>query len=185
MSVKLNTGTIQTAKIPRDYGGTGRVHVKAEEYIDTTPSELVIFPTESPPLLLVEPKKMVVLTSYNLDKSAKVTLHKILKSNGIPAQGTNGCCPTVTEGLSTRLQSVELPCWFMDWCNPIFVLKTPGNYSIRVEGSSIDVVVTAMYFDNQEVNTFGGCNCDAWRPEPPSIEEHPSPIYDHITEDDL
>lgn len=86
-------------------------------------------------------------------------LCKILRSHGVPAQGSNGCCPTITIGHSVRLHSVELPCWVLDRCNPIFIVKTPGNYEIDVIGASADVVVTAMSFETQEVNDFGGCNC--------------------------
>ena len=161
MSINLNTGSVQVPKAPHSYPNTGHTAFKKEEYIDTTPTEMVVFPSEHRRILVVEPKTMLVVTGYNLDSQTKVSFRKILRSNGVPAQGSNGCCPTITVGHSVRLHSVELPCWVLDRCNPIFIIKTPGNYEIDVIGASADVVVTAMQFDMQEVNDFGGCNCTA------------------------
>lgn len=159
MSINLNTGSVQVPKAPHSYPNTGQTAFKTEEYTDTTPAEMVVFPSEHRRILVVEPKTMLVVTGYNLDNQTKVSFRKILRSNGVPAQGSNGCCPTITVGHSVRLHSVELPCWVLNNCNPIFIIKTPGNYEIDVIGASADVVVTAMSFDMQEVNYFGGCDC--------------------------
>lgn len=159
MSINLNTGSIQVPKAPHSYPNVGQTAFKKEEYNDTTPSEMVVFPSEHRRILVVEPKTMLVVTGYNIDKETKVLFRKILRSNGVPAQGTNGCCPVITVGHSVRLHSAELPCWVLDNCNPVFIIKTPGNYEIDVIGVSADVVVTAMRFDMQDCNDFGGCHC--------------------------
>lgn len=159
MSIKLNTGSVQTPKSLHSYPNTGHTAFKKDEYTDTTPSEMVVFPSEHRRILVVEPKTLLIVTGYNIDEKTKVLFRKILRSNGVPAQGTNGCCPVITVGHSVRLHSAELPCWVLDNCNPIFIIKTPGNYEIDVVGISADVVVTAMRFDMQECNDFGGCNC--------------------------
>lgn len=159
MSINLNTGSVQVPKAPHSYSNVGHTAFKTEEYNDTTPAEMVVFPSEHRRILVVEPKTMLVVTGYNLDNRTKVSFRKILRSHGVPAQGSNGCCTTITIGHSVRLHSVELPCWVLDRCNPIFIVKTPGNYEIDVIGANADVVVTAMQFDMQEVNDFGGCNC--------------------------
>ena len=175
MTINLNTGSVQVPKAPHSYPNTGQTAFKKEEYNDTTPAEMVVFPSEHRRILVVEPKTMLVVTGYNLDSQTKVSFRKILRSNGVPAQGSNGCCPTITVGHSVRLHSVELPCWVLDRCNPIFIVKTPGNYEIDVIGASVDVVVTAMQFDMQEVNDFGGCTC--MTPTGPVI---PVPIVEPI-----
>lgn len=159
VSINLNTGSVQVPKAPHSYPNVGQTAFKKEEYNDTTPAEMVVFPSEHRRILVVEPKTMLVVTGYSLDSQTKVSFRKILRSNGVPAQGSNGCCPTITVGHSVRLHSVELPCWVLNNCNPVFIVKTPGNYEIDVIGASVDVVVTAMQFDMQEVNDFGGCNC--------------------------
>lgn len=71
---------------------------------------------------------------------------------------------------SIRLHSVELSCWVLDKCNPIFIVKTPGSYEIDVVGEYADVVVTAMAFPMQEVNDFDGCYCQPVT-EQPIIEQ--------------
>lgn len=157
MSINLNTGSVQVPKAPHSYPNTGQIAFKTEEYTDTTPAETVVFPSEHRRILVVEPKTMLVVTGYNLDTQTKVSFRKILRSNGVPAQGSNGCCPTITIGHSVRLHSVELPCWYINQDNPIFVIQTPGNYELDVIGSSADVVVTAMSFEQQEINCFGCC----------------------------
>lgn len=157
MTINLNTGSVQVAKAPRSYPNVGHTAFKTEEYNDTTPAEMVVFPSEHRRILVVEPKTMLVVTGYNLGSQTKVSFRKILRSNGVPAQGSNGCCPTITVGHSVRLQSVELPCWYANHLNPIFVLQTPGNYEIDVIGLSADVVVTAMSFEQQEINCIGCC----------------------------
>lgn len=175
MSINLNTGSVQVPKAPHSYPNTGQTAFKKEEYTNTTPAEMVVFPSEHRRILVVEPKTMLVVTGYNLDNQTKVSFRKILRSNGVPAQGSNGCCPTITVGHSVRLHSVELPCWILNNCNPVFIVKTPGNYEIDVIGASADVVVTAMQFDMQEVNDFGGCDC--MTPAGPVI---PAPIVEPI-----
>ena len=157
MTINLNTGSVQVPKAPHSYPNTGQTAFKNEEYNDTTPAEMVVFPSEHRRILVVEPKTMLVVTGYNLDSQTKVSFRKILRSNGVPAQGSNGCCPTITIGHSVRLHSVELPCWYINQDNPIFVVQTPGNYELDVIGSSADVVVTAMSFEQQEINCFGCC----------------------------
>lgn len=157
MTINLNTGSVQVPKAPHSYPNTGHTAFKTEEYNDTTPAEMVVFPSEHRRILVVEPKTMLVVTGYNLDSQTKVSFRKILRSNGVPAQGSNGCCPTITVGHSVRLHSVELPCWYINQDNPIFVVQTPGNYELDVIGSSADVVVTAMSFEQQEINCFGCC----------------------------
>ena len=157
MSINLNTGSVQVPKAPHSYPNTGQTAFKKEEYTDTTPAEMVVFPSEHRRILVVEPKTMLIVTGYNLDDQTKVSFRKILRSNGVPAQGSNGCCPTITIGHSVRLHSVELPCWYINKDNPIFVVQTPGNYELDVIGSSADVVVTAMSFEQQPINCMGCC----------------------------
>lgn len=157
MTINLNTGSVQVPKAPHSYPNTGQTAFKKEEYNDTTPAEMVVFPSEHRRILVVEPKTMLVVTGYNLDSQTKVSFRKILRSNGVPAQGSNGCCPTITIGHSVRLHSVELPCWYINKDNPIFVVQTPGNYELDVIGSSADVVATAMSFEQQPINCMGCC----------------------------
>ena len=106
MTINLNTGSVQVPKAPHSYPNTGQTAFKKEEYNDTTPAEMVVFPNEHRRILVVEPKTMLVVTGYNLDSQTKVSFRKILRSNGVPAQGSNGCCPTITVGHSVRLHSV-------------------------------------------------------------------------------
>lgn len=159
MTINLNTGSVQTPKSHETYSSSGYSGCHKTEFDDTTPSELVIFPNAIRGALRVEPKTMVVVTGYNIIDQTQVVFRKILASNGVPAQGSNGCCPSITVGHSIRLHSVELPCWKLDRCNPIFVIKTPGIYEVDVLGSSADVVITATTFEMQEVNEFGKCDC--------------------------
>lgn len=159
MTINLDTGSVQVQKAQHSYLNVGNTAFKAEEYNDTTPAEMVVFPSENRRILVVEPKTMLIVTGYNLDNQTKISFRKILRSHGVPTQGSNGCCPTITVGRSVRLHSVELPCWVLNRCNPVFIIKTPGNYEIDVVGKSADVVVTAMSFETQDVNTFGGCTC--------------------------
>ena len=154
MTINLNTGSAQVPKAPHSYPNVGQTAFKTEEYNDTTPAEMVVFPSEHRRILVVEPKTMLVVTGYNLDNQTKVSFRKILRSNGVPAQGSNGCCPTITVGHATRLHSVPILCWQLTPNNPIFIIKTPGTYEIDVLGISADVVVTAMSFPIQEVNCF-------------------------------
>lgn len=160
MPINLNTGSIQVPKVSHTHANAGMVAAKFVEYNDTTPSEMMVFPSEHRRILVVEPKTMLIVTGYNLDNETKVSFRKILRSNGVPAQGANGCCPTITIGHSIRLHSVELPCWTLDNCSPVFIVKTPGTYEIDVIGASADVAVTAMRFDIQDVNEFGSCACE-------------------------
>lgn len=155
--INLDTGSIQVPTSTQT--GVGGFVGKVSEFNDTTPSEMVVFPSKERRILVVEPNTMAVVTGYNLDTNTKVVFRKILRSNGIPAQGSAGCCPSVTIAHSVRLHSVELPCWRLDKCNPVFVVKTPGSYELDVTGSYADVVVTAMAFPMQEVNEFSNCNC--------------------------
>lgn len=154
MSINLNTGSVQVPKAPYSYPNTGQAVFKKEEYSDSTPSEMVVFPSEHRRLLVVEPKTMLIVTGYNLDNVSKISFRKVLRSNGVPAHGSNGCCPTITIGHAVRLYSVELPKWDIDKDNPIFVVQTPGNYELDVIGSSADVVVTAMRFEQQPINSM-------------------------------
>lgn len=160
MTIKLNTGSVQ---VPRStgpsYGFNNRFAGTVTEFNDTTPAETVIFPSADRRLLLVEPNMMLVVTGYNLNDSTKVVFRKVLRSNGIPAQGTAECCPSVIIAHSIRLHSVDMPCWRLDKCNPVFVIKTPGSYEVDVIGDYVDVVVTAMTFSTQEVNEFNTCVC--------------------------
>lgn len=170
MTINLDTGSVQVPRHPSRNHGLGKSFVgTVTEYNDTTPSEAVVFPSTDRRLLLVEPNTMLVVTGYNLNDTTKVSFRKVLRSNGIPAQGTADCCPSITIAHSIRLHSVELPCWALDKCNPIFIVKTPGSYEIDVVGEYADVVVTAMSFPMQEVNDFGGCYCSPV--EQPIIEQ--------------
>lgn len=159
--IKLDTGKAFTPVVEhRDgaipVGYTGEVIA----YDDTTPSEQVVYPSHNRRLLLVEPGQMTVVTAYNLRGDDRIVFSKILRSNGMPAWGTPECCPVITIARSIRLHAVELPCWLLDRCNPVFVLKTPGAYEVDARGDDIiDVVVTATSFPLQEVNTFGACQC--------------------------
>lgn len=157
--ISLNTGSIQVSAPSKPTGVSGVVG-KVSEFDDKTPSEMVVFPSDTRPILVVEPGMMLVVTGYNLGTDTKVVFRKILRSNGIPAQGTTGCCPSVTVAHSIRLQSATLKCWKLDQCNPVFVVKTPGSYELDVEGSSADVVVTALSYPMQEINEFTNCNCE-------------------------
>lgn len=157
VSINLNTGSVQVPKALHPYPNVGHTAFKTEEFIDTTPAEMVVYPSEHRRIIVVEPKTMLIVTGYNLDEHTHVSFRKILRSNGVPAQGSNGCCPTITIGHATRLYGVEIPCWVLDKRNPIFIVKTPGNYEIDVIGVSADVVVTAMSFEIQEVNDFVCC----------------------------
>ena len=159
MTIKINTGSIHVPPTPQVYPSAGATAFKKEEFTDTTPSEMVVFPSEQRRLIVVEPNTMIILTGYNLDDQTKVAFRKVLRSNGVPAHGSNGCCPTITVGNATRLHSVDVPCWAITHCNPIFILQTPGNYELDVIGSSADVVVTARAFPIQPVNEFGTCKC--------------------------
>lgn len=160
MTINLDTGSVQVPRHPSRNHGLGKSFMgTVTEYNDTTPSETVVFPSTDRRLLLVEPNTMLVVTGYNFNNTTKVSFRKVLRSNGIPAQGTADCCPSITIAHSIRLHSVELPCWVLDKCNPIFVIKTPGSYEIDVVGGYADVVVTAMAFPMQEVNKFDGCEC--------------------------
>lgn len=157
--ISLDTGSIQLAAGAKPIGVSGVVG-KVSELDDKTPSEMVVFPREVRPILVVDPGTMLIVTGYNLDANTFVVFRKILRSNGIPAQGTSSCCPTVTISHSVRLQSSTLKCWKLDQCNPVFVVKTPGSYELDVEGSSADVVVTAVSYPMQEVNDFTKCHCE-------------------------
>lgn len=151
--MSIDTGIVQVPNVNR-HGFIGNI----TEYNDTTPSELVVFPSETRQILVVEPKTMLVITGYNLLNDTVVKFKKILRSNGIPAQGSAGCCPKITIAHSIRLHSAEIGCWKLDTCNPVFVIKTPGSYELEVVGHALDIIVTAMRFDLQEVNDFGHCN---------------------------
>jgi len=171
MTINLDTGSVQVPRHPSHNHGLGKSFVgTVTEYNDTTPSEAVVFPSTDRRLLLVEPNTMLVVTGYNFNDTTKVSFRKVLRSNGIPAQGTADCCPSITIAHSIRLHSVELPCWVLDKCNPIFIIKTPGSYEIDVVGEYADVVVTAMAFPMQEVNDFAGCYCKPVT-EQPIIEQ--------------
>lgn len=160
MTIKLNTGSVQAPRQPSHNYGLGKSFMGTlTEYNDTTPSETVVFPSTNRRLLLVEPNTMLVVTGYNLNATTKVSFRKVLRSNGIPAQGTADCCPSVTLAHSIRLHSVELPYWVLDKSNPIFIMKTPGSYELDVVGEYADVVVTATAFPMQEVNDFVCCHC--------------------------
>lgn len=176
MTINLNTGTIQAPSLPDGQVGLGfSARGQVTVYDDTTPSESVVYPSSVRRLLLVEPKHMMIVTGYNLAKNTKVVFKKVLRSNGIPAQGTADCCPSITLANTIRLHSVELPCWLLDKCNPVFVIKTPGSYEIDVVGDYADVVVTAMAFPMQEVNEFAKCECKEPEPPPPPPVEPPPP----------
>lgn len=152
MTINLNTGSVQTPSPQYLESGMTYDGGVLTEYNDTTASEAVVYPSEHRKLLVVEPKTMIVVTGYNLDSNTTVKFRKVLRSNGVPIQGTGGCCPTMTISHSIRLYSTELPCWVLDNSCPIFVIKTPGCYELDVNGDAIDVVVTAMSFPMQEVN---------------------------------
>ena len=171
MTINLDTGSVQVPRHPSRNHGLGKSFVgTVTEFNDTTPAEAVVFPSTDRRLLLVEPNTMMVVTGYNLNDTTKVSFRKVLRSNGIPAQGTADCCPSITITHSIRLHSVELPCWVVNKCNPIFVVKTPCSYEIDVICDYADVVVTAMAFPMQEVNTFTGCECGTVEPVVVSTE---------------
>ena len=46
MTINLNTGSVQVAKAPHSYPNVGHTVFKTEEYNDTTPAEMVVFPSE-------------------------------------------------------------------------------------------------------------------------------------------
>lgn len=154
MSINLDTGSIQTPKTPHSYLNVGAIAFQQSEYDDKTPTDMVVFPSDQRRLLVVEPNTMLIVTGYNLIDKTRVMFRKVLRSNGVPAQGSNGCCPTITVGHAVRLHSVPILCWQLTPNNPIFIIKTPGTYEIDVLGISADVVVTAMSFPMQEVNCF-------------------------------
>lgn len=184
MPIHLDTGTVQVPRHPSRNHGLGKTYVgTVTEFNDTTPAEAVVFPSTDRRVLLVEPNTLLVVTGYNLNKTSKVVFRKVLRSNGIPAQGTTDCCPSITIAHTIRLHSVALPCWVVDVCNPIFVVKTPGSYEIDVVGDYADVVVTAMAFPMQEVNHFTDCKCETPQPTPQEEPNTPTPPDEPIIPD--
>lgn len=167
MTINLNTGSVQVPRKPHLGLGVAKAVGALTEYNDTTPAETVVYPSEHRQLLIVEPMTMLVVTGYNLDDITSVIFRKVLRSHGVPVQGTAGCCPTMTISHSIRLHSTELPCWKLNRCLPVFVVKTPGCYEIDVTGDNANVVVTAMAFPMQEVNDFSPCDCQTLTPEEP------------------
>lgn len=156
MAINIDTGTVQVTYTPNRQVNTGLpANGVVTEFNDITPSELIVFPSEVRQMLRVEPGMMVILTAYNLQKDTQVSFRKVLRSNGIPATGDSGCCPTVTMAHSISLHSAEIACWKMSFDCPVFILKTPGNYEIDVLGPSADVVITANTIAMQPVNDFG------------------------------
>lgn len=161
MSIKLDTGIIQPPRHPQHGHSSGlRAFGAIDSFNDTTPSELVVFPAEARRVLLVEPQTMLVLTAYNLAADGRVAIRKVLRSNGVPLQGDTGCCPYFTVGHTISLHSVEIPCWRLDKCNPVFVLHLPGAYEIDVMGANIDVLVTATAHPLQPYNPLPPCDCE-------------------------
>ena len=155
MTINLDTGSVQVPRHPSRNHGLGKSFVgTVTEFNDTTPAEAVVFPSPNRRLLLIEPNTMMVVTGYNMNDNTRVVFRKVLRSNGIPAQSTADCCPSVVIAHSVRLYSVEIPCWKLSKECPMFVIKTPGSYEIDVVGEYADVVVTAMAFPMQEVNTL-------------------------------
>ena len=162
MAFYLNTGYIKKPPERKPHDGVPYTRIGfVTEYDDTSPAEAVIYPAENKRLILVEPNVMIVITGYNLKNDTQVIFRKILRSNGIPAQGDYGCCPSIIVANTIRLQSVDLPCWKLTNKSPIFVIKTPGTYEVDVIGANSngdpDAVITAMAFPMQEVNCFEDC----------------------------
>lgn len=159
MTINLDTGSIQQNTSPRpDLGVAIRAGI-LHETDDTSPAENIVYPSEHRQLLIVEPKTILVVTGYNLEDTTTVVFRKVLRSCGVPIHGTGGCCPNLTVSHSIRLHSTELPCWKLNRCLPIFIIKTPGSYEVDVLGDNINVVITAMAFPMQEVNDICQCDC--------------------------
>lgn len=155
MTININTGCVQTHKPTGVLCGLENHFIgKVTEFDDTTPSELVVFPSNERTLLNVEPNTMVVVTGYNIDDETVVSFYKVLRSNGIPMYKGGGCCSYATVANTISLYRVNIPSWKLSKDAPLFVIKTPGNYEIDVTGSAIDVVVTAVSFKLQETNVF-------------------------------
>lgn len=180
MVINVNTGSIVNKCEPNLGLAVANSIGNLIERDDTTPTDTVIYPSNHRPLLIVEPETMAVVTGYNLVDGTHVSFRKVLRSKGVPIQGGSGCCPTLTVLNAVRLHSVELPCWKLNKCLPVFIIKTPGSYEIDVVGNNADVVVTAMMFSMQEVNDFSMCGCDCGvekevAPPPSSSEPAPEP----------
>lgn len=154
MNSNLNTGIVPTHNRNLNKSVSGVVGI-VTEYDDKTPSEDIIFPSRERRILLVEPKTMLVVTGYNISSDTSVIFRKVLRSNGIPAQGSSDCCcPSIIIANSIRLHSVIMNTWKLNKNNPVFIIKTPGSYEIDVVGDYADVVVSAMSFPMQPVNEF-------------------------------
>lgn len=147
---QVSSATSEGLGLPGDF--RGRVH----EYNDTNPVENVVYPyaMQKQALLVVQPGQQMVLTCYAEYDTTKVEIYKVMPSQGVPVQGSGGCCPVVTIGRSIILRRAKLECWRLDKCNPVFVIKTPGYYEVEVSGDTSETTVTAVVTPLQEVNVF-------------------------------
>ena len=154
MGYVINTGFLKQpsrTKSPADETNMNTLGL-VTEFDDRTPSEYVVYPSNIRQLIVIEPNTMAIVTAYNLEYNTEVHFRKILRSNGIPAQGGSACCDDITVGNSVRLHSVEIPSWKITNSHPIFVLKTPGAYEVDVLNNNDDVVITMRMFPMQDIN---------------------------------
>lgn len=157
MPPKLSTGKLQVPSRSSEHTGLpGDFRGVVREYNDNQPLDNVVYPygEKERALLVIQPGQQMILTGYDLQGDTHVAISKVLVSKGVPAQGTTGCCPVITIGRSVRLRKVVMPCWKLDRCNPVFVIKTPGYYEIDVVGDTSEALVTAVSSPLQEVNVF-------------------------------
>jgi hypothetical protein len=154
MGYIINTGFLKQpseTKSPADKMDMNTLGL-VTEFDDVTPSEYVVYPSNVRQLIVIEPNTMAIVTAYNLENDMEVRFRKILRSNGVPAQGSSTCCGDITVGNSIKLHSVEIPSWKITNAHPIFVLKTPGAYEVDMTDNNDGVVITMRIFPMQDVN---------------------------------
>lgn len=183
MGIDVNTGIVT---------GNTVSSCAVRSFDDTNPIENVIYPTDEERYITVNAGEMVVFTAYNVPnqfvpsgtdgeaKIAGVYFRKVLRSAGVPPHGTSDCCPDVTVGRSIKLQSVDIPCWAITACNPIFALYTVGTYEIYVVGDTGDITVTAEKIPMQDINEM----CQTLQPicQPQPLYPAPQPDFPKVPE---
>lgn len=101
-------------------------------------------------IITVLPEQMVVLTAF-FNGSGEVGIARVLRSAGIPEQGSAGCCPSISVSHSETLYKQLLPRWKLNAQNPMFILHTPSTYQLIIR-DDVDVVVTAQTYPQQGFN---------------------------------
>lgn len=184
MSVHITTGLTH---VPTKPAVSNTFTSRVSQYNDLTPSEPILFPSEDPKIIVLEPNRMAILTAYKLQPGVEIPIYKVLRSNGIPASTSgvpsNTCCVSVSMGNTVRLESVPIPCWKLSSASPVFVIKTPGSYEIETSFLPPDVVVTMEVFPIQEVNEFCLCPCSPSQ-DVPIITDQPIIVNEVPIEDE-